>query len=269
MDGKEAANMFRRAVFALMLIGAAFAGGAAINGPGLAWLQRNFAGGPSIIVDVASARPSAEAKNAPRQFPTAKAPPLQVDFPQASPPPPGKTAKAPASTELLAQVDPPLLPESPSTPASALAPLPDPTSAGEADPPVPPLPPAAGASPRPSKPPGPEPAGLPPLDPRSIPKSDPVARLASIERPEPTTAEATSTAASPTWAELRKRMKALGVVRYTIEAETDGRVRFTCVIPVDGLKAVGHHFEAEGDDEPQAAEAALKRIALWKATTPD
>ena len=64
-------------------------------------------------------------------------------------------------------------------------------------------------------------------------------------------------------------MKALGVVRYTIEAETDGRVRFTCVIPVEGLKAVGHHFEAEGDDEPQAAEAALKRIALWKATTPD
>ena len=64
-------------------------------------------------------------------------------------------------------------------------------------------------------------------------------------------------------------MKALGVARYTIEAETDGRVRFTCVIPVDGLKAVGHHFEAEGDDEPQAVEAALKRIALWKATTPD
>ena len=37
--------MVRRAVFALILIGAAFAGGAAINGPGLAWLQRNFAGG--------------------------------------------------------------------------------------------------------------------------------------------------------------------------------------------------------------------------------
>ena len=44
--GKEADNMLRRLVFALMLVGAAFAGGAAINGPGLAWFQRNFAGGP-------------------------------------------------------------------------------------------------------------------------------------------------------------------------------------------------------------------------------
>lgn len=61
-------------------------------------------------------------------------------------------------------------------------------------------------------------------------------------------------------------MKALGIGRYTIEGETDGRVKFSCVIPVEGLRAVGHHFEAEGDDEYQAAEATLKRIALWKAT---
>jgi len=68
------------------------------------------------------------------------------------------------------------------------------------------------------------------------------------------------------WGEIRRRLRTLGVTRYTIEAETDGRVRFSCVIPVDGLKAVGHHFEAEGDDEHQAAEAALKRVALWRAT---
>ena len=254
--------MFRRAVFALMLIGAAFAGGAAINGPGLAWLQRNFAN-PSIIVDDTSARPSTVAKAPPRQFPTAQAPPFLVDLPQtSSPPAPGKKAKAEASSPSMAQVDPPLLPESPSTPASALAPLPGPGPVDEGDPPVPPLPAVAEA---PSRPSGPEPAPLPSLGPGPIPKTDPVARLASVERPEPPS----STAASPTWAELRRRMKALGIVRYTIEAETDGRVRFTCVIPVDGLKAVGHHFEAEGDDEPQAAEAALKRIALWKATAPD
>ena len=64
-------------------------------------------------------------------------------------------------------------------------------------------------------------------------------------------------------------MKDLGIARYTLEGEADGRARFRCVIPVEGLKAVGHHFEAEGDDEPQAIEAALKRIALWKATATD
>ena len=242
--------MFRRAVFALMLIGAAFAGGAAINGPGLAWLQRNFAGGPSIIVDVVdSARPTSSGNPTPKQFPSAKTPPLPdlasaVSTPDAN-------AKTKAPTE-LALSDTPLLPESPSAPASALAPLPKPEDASsEDDPPIPPIP-SDGPKPNP-----PEPAVLPRLDP--TPKSDPVARLASIERPV--------TSPSSSWADLRKKMKELGVTRYSIEGETDGRVRFRCVIPVEGLKAIGHHFEAEGDDEQQAAEAALKRIALWRATS--
>ena len=258
--------MLRRAVFALMLIGAAFAGGAAINGPGLAWLQRNFAGGPSIIVDDASSRPFVEEKASPKRFPTAQTPPLQVDMPQpAADPKKGKPASAAA--RLLAQADPPLLPESPSTPASALAPLPGAAPGDEPDPPVPPLPATAPKSS------GPQPATLPPLDPGPAPKSDPVARLASIDRAEPSAGIAPPASSAPaptsTWADLRKRMKALGVARYTIEGQADGRVRFSCVVPVDGLKAVGHHFEAEGDDEHQAAEAALKRIALWKATSPD
>ncbi len=242
--------MFRRAVFALMLIGAAFAGGVAINGPGLAWLQRNFAG-PSIIVNLADpTRPNPQANTPPRQFPTAKAPPLVVDI--APPSTSTKKDKAKPTTE-LALADTPLLPESPSTPALALAPLPTPEAApsSEDDPPIPPLP---SETPKPR---APEPATLPRLDPP--PKSDPVARLASVERP------ATSTSVS-SWSELRKKLKDLGVARYTLEAETEGRVRFRCVIPVEGLKAIGHHFEAEGDDEHQAVEAALKRIALWKAT---
>jgi hypothetical protein len=245
--------MFRRAVFALMLIGAAFAGGAAINGPGLAWLQRNFAG-PSIIVDVDD--PTRPAGNPPpRQFPTAKTPPLMSGLA------PAATAKKKAeprpSTE-LALADEPLLPESPSTPASALAPLPKPeTALTEEDPPVPPLPSDPSPTPAPMPP---EPSALPRLD--TPPKTDPVARLASVERP------AASASTTPTsWGDLRKKMKDLGITRYTIEGETDGRVRFRCVIPVDGLKAISHHFEAEGDDEQQAAEAALKRIALWKATS--
>jgi hypothetical protein len=253
--GKEAGNMIRRAVFALVLIGAAFAGGAAINGPGLAWLQRNFAGGRSIIVDGGgSTRPSA-AKTAPKQFPTANSPLLVVNSPPTRPAPKKKIA----TVAELAQADAPLLPESPSTPASALAPLPEPSSPESEL--------SASASIAQTPQPGPrpvasEPSALPPLDPGPMPKSDPVARLVSVETPS----SSTSTSTSQDWAALRKRMKTLGVARYTIEGDTDGRVRFSCVIPVDGLKAVGHHFEAEGDDEQQAAEAALKRIALWKAT---
>ena len=151
--------MFRRAVFALMLIGAAFVGGAAINGPGLAWFQRNFVGGPSIIVDNTPARPASGSKPLlPKQFPTAKAPPLQVDLPRNSPASRKKNVGAPA--ELLAMADAPLLPESPSTPASALVPLPEPTSTDdEADPPIPPLPSEVAEAP--SRPVSPAPATAP------------------------------------------------------------------------------------------------------------
>jgi hypothetical protein len=68
------------------------------------------------------------------------------------------------------------------------------------------------------------------------------------------------------WAEVRKSMRALGVSRYGIDGEPGGRVRFHCVIPLAGRRAVSQHFEAEADDDLQAARAALKRVALWKAT---
>ena len=222
--------MLRHAIFALVLVAAAFAGGAAINGPGLAWLQRTFAGGPSIIVDGPQGRAAARK---PKQFPAAQTPPLAaVDFgPRAGPP-----ARGPG--------------DGPPSPA-----LGGPPSA-----PIPPAPESLrlAAEPMPADP-------LPPLElptdrPRA-PKADPVARLASAGGPAPST-----TAPARDWGEVRGRMRALGVSRYSIEAETDGRVRFSCVIPVDGLRAVGHHFEAEGDDEIQATEAALRRVALWRAT---
>ncbi len=248
--------MLRRAVFALVLVGAAFGGGAAINGPGLAWLKRTFTG-PTIIVDGAPAQPPAS-KGPLKQFPTANTPPLQLDIPRVrAAASPKKKAAPPVE---LAQADPPLLPESPSTPASDLAPLPK-GATPENEPP--PLASIAQAPPTPTPPttPAPEPASMPPIDPGPMPKTDPVARLASVE-----TTPAPAPSPSKDWADLRKRMKALGIGRYTIEGETDGRVKFSCVIPVEGLRAVGHHFEAEGDDEYQAAEATLKRIALWKAT---
>ena len=68
------------------------------------------------------------------------------------------------------------------------------------------------------------------------------------------------------WGTIRRKMRALGVARYGIEGEPDGRVRFHCVIPLAGRRAVGQQFEAEGDDEIEAAQTALRRVALWRAT---
>jgi hypothetical protein len=61
----------------------------------------------------------------------------------------------------------------------------------------------------------------------------------------------------------------MGVVRYTIEGVPGGRVSFSCLIPLAGRQAVAQRFEAEGDDEAQAARAALRRIVLWQAAERD
>jgi hypothetical protein len=70
------------------------------------------------------------------------------------------------------------------------------------------------------------------------------------------------------WGVLRRRMTELGVARYWVEGEPAGTVRFRCVVPVAGQGAVGQMFQAEADDIPAAAEAALRRIALWRAASP-
>jgi hypothetical protein len=63
-------------------------------------------------------------------------------------------------------------------------------------------------------------------------------------------------------------MQSLGVSHYTMDGEPGGRVVFSCLIPLAGRQAVTQRFEAEGDDMVHAAQAALRRIALWQATQP-
>jgi hypothetical protein len=87
----------------------------------------------------------------------------------------------------------------------------------------------------------------------------------------PSTGAGPGTPASPGvdaagWAALRRKLQSVGVTRYTIEGEPGGRVVFSCLIPLAGRQAVSQRFEAEGDDEFQAAQAAIRRIALWRAT---
>jgi hypothetical protein len=247
--------MLRHSVFALVLVGAAFAGGAAINGPGLTWLQRTILGGPTIIVDGPSDAPSMASKKPNKPFPTARTSPLVVDLPRA-PQQPNPTPAGPAAEE----PEPLLPPESPSAPASALIrPVEPPTpDLGPAPAPVPAL---VRQAPTATRVKAPASLNLSPT-----PKTDPVARLASAEAPSTPLPPSADPSTAPDWAEIRKRLRNLGIARYSIEAEIDGRVRFSCIIPVDGLRAVGHQFEAEGDDEYQAAEAAIRRITLWQAT---
>jgi hypothetical protein len=70
------------------------------------------------------------------------------------------------------------------------------------------------------------------------------------------------------WTTLARKMQALGVSRFTIEGQPGGRVLFSCLIPLAGRQAVTQRFEAEGADAVQAARAALRRVALWRATQP-
>jgi hypothetical protein len=67
------------------------------------------------------------------------------------------------------------------------------------------------------------------------------------------------------WAALARKMQALGVSRFSLEGQPGGRVIFACLIPLAGRQAVAQRFEAEGDDALQAARAALRRVALWRA----
>jgi hypothetical protein len=67
---------------------------------------------------------------------------------------------------------------------------------------------------------------------------------------------------------LERKMQSLGVSRYTMDGEPGGPVVFSCLIPLAGREAVAQRFEAEGDDLVHAAQAALRRIVLWRGTQP-
>jgi hypothetical protein len=68
------------------------------------------------------------------------------------------------------------------------------------------------------------------------------------------------------WAVLVQKMKALGVSRFVIEGEATDHVVFACLIPVAGRQAITQRFEAEGASPLEAARATLRRITLWRAS---
>jgi hypothetical protein len=214
----------RKVLFAIVLVGAAFAGGAAMNGPGLerlkAFIRAKLAPNDPAASDLV------EVKGPPREVPAAPLPSLVPEGPAPTslamrpvrPGGPIAVAKPPlddpGKAPTIALSPPP--PRSEATPPDLIAPDPAPTDARTADPAV-----------------------------------------AAASRTE---------APARDWSDLRRRMRTLGISRYEVDGEPGGRSRFRCLIPLAGRRAVAQQFEGEGDDDFQAAEAALRRVSLWRAT---
>jgi hypothetical protein len=188
----------RKLLFALVLVGAAFGGGAAVNGPGLDQLKAAIR---ARLQSATAPEASAKAPTTPREVPSAPLASLLPEFHRDD-------------------RDRPPMAESPSKAIEVATP-----------------PPKSEAAPH------------------ELAAPDPAVEPASRQ-----------VGAAQDWGNLRRRMKDLGITRYEIEGDPSGRSRFRCLIPLAGRRAVGQQFEGEGDDDFQAADAALRRVALWRAT---
>lgn len=204
----------RKALFAVVLVAASFAGGAVINGPASGWVKAYLASAASGSAE----KPSGDAQITIEQVPSAPLPLLaeggSTDLPKLRSEPP--------------RFDPMVVPAASAPPALADADRSSPPSSLE--PPISALPRDQGAK-----------------------RESPIVNI-------------TNPRSSSDWPTIRKKLTSQGVTRYRVEVDLDGKTHFSCVIPVAGQRAVGQHFEADGDDEFQAAETALKRIVLWKAS---
>jgi hypothetical protein len=73
-------------------------------------------------------------------------------------------------------------------------------------------------------------------------------------------------AGGDSWARLESKMRALGVTRFKVEGEPNRHIKCTCLIPQPGLQTNSQWVEAEAEDLSQAVRDVLCRTALWRAT---
>jgi hypothetical protein len=285
----------RQAILVLVLVAASFLGGAFVNGPGLQWVQSKVlrsiglnSGGEITSVDlkpaqVAGVHPGglapASSEVGGTQGPVAPMPSLVAE---------DQSSEDDASNQQLSSRDNRSsaprklgLQASQATPRSASSKK-DPISRGKStgrdlapsDPSVAPVgvvssPTALGSAPHVG-------SNVPPalLDSLSdlVPSgsSHSAPGLLSLPSPSPQSSPTPKaiTSRSDDWPVLERKMQSVGVSHFTIEGEPNGRVVFSCLIPIAGRRAVAQRFEGDGDDMVQAAQAALQRIALWQATQP-
>jgi hypothetical protein len=276
----------RQLFFAIVLVGAAFGGGAMVNGPALQGIQHRVSvymglnnGDEIASIDLppSAGDPEADALSKPSD-------PL--------PDTPGRGGKVASAVDRAGHRSDAKRKPSPPPSAAKNPEAKSPEPVAPAQPIAPAEPPLAGPSGAPGTAPSvPPPAPLDPgVAPALLASLSPEPAPGAADQPPPntpasTTAPAASPAPSPNanppsdaattgapasgggdWAELRRKLKAVGVTRYSIEGETAGRVVFSCLIPLAGKQAVSQQFEGEGEDEFAAARAALRRINLWRAT---
>jgi hypothetical protein len=282
-QGREAVTV-RQAILIVLLIAAAFLGGAFVTGPGLQWAQARVLrslglnnGGEIAAVDLESSVIGPDPADQPKSQSTAPSGPI-APMPRVAserksserdefdrPSPPG--AEGPPSSSISAsnQSRPVSLPSA--TPPRSVTKS---SSRGQAlvDPKV-------------------SPASAESLSGRSrsaaqVEKTEPPALLGSLATLSPSAESLTHSDRSQStrsssgqksaesigneWAMVVSKMRTLGVSRFTVEGEPGGQVVFACLIPLAGRQTVAQRFEAAGEDVTQAANAALRRAILWQAT---
>jgi hypothetical protein len=284
-QGREAATV-RQAILIVLLIAAAFLGGAFVTGPGLQWAQARLLrslglsnGGEIAAVDLESGVIGTDPAELPKSQVAAPSEPIapmprvlaerksskQDAFDRIPPAEPGGT---PSTSNSGSNQSRPLSLPSATPPRSVTKS----SARGQAlvDPKV-------------------SPAGGDSLSSRSGPatqtqgeKSPPPALLDSLATLSPAAESSSDSERPPStrrshgskspeangdeWAMLVSKMQTLGVSRFSVEGEPGGQVVFACLIPLAGRQAVTQRFESSGDDVIQAARAALRRVILWRAT---
>lgn len=297
----------RQAIFVVVLVGAAFLGGAMVNGPGIRWVQSRLLdymglkdGGEIASIDLPPASSSNTEPHPLAGSPTVAEPSSRSAAGQTGPIAKSKEGRTLDTISLLkgtAQVEgssPTRLSRESTTERNSSSTSPAPPAGGlqqaaridqphlgphgsETPEPSPaPLDPSVGPALLASLSPSPQerPARIDRAKPEAIPlevaPSSTPSRLSAAASSAPSSSMPKSSESGgesgADWVSLRRKLQSLGVTRYTIEGEPSGHVVFSCLIPLAGRQAVTQRFEAEGDNELQAAQGAIRRISLWRAT---
>jgi hypothetical protein len=275
----------RQAILIVLLIAAAFLGGAFVNGPGLQWAQARVLrslglsnGGEIAAVDLESSVIGPDLVEQPKSQHAAPGGPIapmpkvaserksskQDEFDRLSPP----RAESPPSSSIIASSE-----SRPSSLPSATPPrsVTKSSSRGQAlvDPKVAPASDdsLSARSRKAAEADEPEPpallGSLATLSPASESLTD--SHRSQSTRPSSSVPKLAESIGDE-WAMLVSRMRTLGVSRFTVEGEPGGQVTFACLIPLAGRQTVAQRFEAAGDDVIQATNAALRRAILWRAS---
>jgi hypothetical protein len=289
-QGREAAPV-RKAMLVIVLVAASFLGGAFVNGPGLQWAETRVlrslglnnggeiasvdlkpaVGSETSLDELRSAKPGTRISEGPR----APIPSILTEDESSQPdnanrpsalqtrPKSNSVGVDTPSSELRATT--PSSMKRPVTPSKALKQQVTPADSNVKQASLSSRPVGSGDAERPD-------ANAKPdiLDTLAalLPSNSEFSASGSPAPPSPPAASAQKPFldGSDSWTVLERKMQSLGITRYTIEGQPGDHVVFSCLIPLAGRQAIAQRFEAEGDDMVQAAQSALRRITLWRAT---